>query len=115
MAMLSAADIQAMIEAAVRGTLQGQAAAVPQQQPAHEDRGTGQSGHLEERHFRRVDKFDGTESKWKEWSFQMKTALVTINPRVRGLLEEIQKDPKEVDWDLMIGNLNDQQVEQMCA
>ena len=92
MAMLSAADIQAMIEAAVRGTLHGQAAAVPQQPPAREDREAGQSGHLDERHFRRIDKFDGAESKWKERSFQMKTAISTINPKVRGLLVEIQKD-----------------------
>ncbi len=92
MAMLSAADIQVMIEAAVRGTLQGQAAAVPQQPPAREDRGAGQSGHLDERHVRRVDKFDGVESKWKVWSLQVKTAIATINPKVRGLLEEIQKD-----------------------
>ena len=70
---------------------------------------------MDERHFRRIDKFDGAESKWKEWSFQMKTTIATINPGVRGLLEEIQKDPKEVDWDLMFGNLNDQQVEQMGA
>ena len=70
---------------------------------------------MDERHFRRIDKFDGAESKWKEWSFQMKTAIATINPKVRGLLEEIQKDPKEVDWDLMFGTLNDEQVDQMSA
>ena len=115
MAMLSAADIQAMIEATVRGALQGQAAAGPQQPPAREECGAGHGGHLDERHFRRIDKFEGAESKWKEWSFQMKTAIGTINPKVRGLLEEIQKDPTEVDWDLMFGNLNDQQVEQMGA
>ena len=45
----------------------------------------------------------------------MKTAIGTINLKVRGLLEEIQKDPKEVGWDLMLGSLNDQQVEQMGA
>ena len=82
MAMLSAADIQAMIEATVRGALQGQAAAGPQQPPAREERGAGHGGHLDERHFRRIDKFEGAESKWKEWSFQMKTAIGTINPKV---------------------------------
>ncbi len=65
-AILSARDIQAMIEAAVRGTLQGQVAAMPQQPLAHEDRGAGQTVHLDERHSRRIDKFDGAESKWKE-------------------------------------------------
>ena len=45
----------------------------------------------------------------------MKTAFATINPKVRGLFEEIQKDPKEVDWDLMFGTLNDEQVDQMSA
>ena len=115
MAMLTAADIQAMIEATVRGVMQGQAQAAPPPQPAREDRGDRQAGHLDERHFRRIDKFDGAESKWKEWSFQMKTAIATVNPKVRTLLEEIQKDPKGVDWDLMFGTLNDQQVEQMGA
>ena len=86
MAMLSAADIQAMIEATVRGALQGQAAAGPQQPPAREERGAGHGGHLDERHFRRIDKFEGAESKWKERSFQMKTVIGTINPKVRGLL-----------------------------
>ncbi len=113
--MLSAADIQAMIKATGRGALQGQAAAGPQQPPARQERGAGHGGHLDERHFRRIDKFDGAESKWKEWSFQMKTAIGIINPKMRGLLAEIQKDPKEVDLDLMFGNLNDQQVEQMGA
>ena len=70
---------------------------------------------MDERHFRRIDKFDGVESKWKEWSFQMKTAIASVNPKVRALLEEIQKDPKGVDWDLMFGNLNDHQVDQMSA
>ena len=113
MAMLTAADIQAMIEATVRGVMSGQAQAAPPPQP-RDDRGD-RVGHLDERHFRRIDKFDGVESKWKEWSFQMKTAIATVNPKVRALLEEVQKDPKNVDWDLMFGNLNDQQVEQMGA
>ncbi len=70
---------------------------------------------MDERHFRRIDKFDGAESKWKKRSFPMKTAIATINPRKRGLFEEIQQAPQEVDWDLMFGNLNDEQVEQMSA
>jgi hypothetical protein len=41
---------------------------------------------LDERHFRRIDKFDGVESKWKEWAFQMKTAIAMVNPKVRVLL-----------------------------
>ncbi len=66
MARLRAADIQAMIGATVRRALQGQAAAGPQQPPAREERGAEHGGHLGERRFHRIDKFEGAESQWKE-------------------------------------------------
>ena len=113
MAMLTAADIQAMIEATVRGVMSGQAQAAPPPQP-RDDRGD-RVGHLDERHFRRIDKFDGVESKWKEWSFQMKTTIGSINPKTRSLLEDIQKDGKDVEWDLILGGFVDDQVTKMGA
>ena len=92
------------------GTAQGAGGAAPQQ--ARGERGGGRLG---ERHFRRVDKFDGHEPKWKERPFQIKTAIATVNPKMRTLLDEIQKDQKEVDWDLVFGNLTDEQQEHMGA
>jgi hypothetical protein len=53
MATLTAVDIRMMIEAAVRGALSGQQASARD--------GAGGSGHLDERRFRRVEKFDGSE------------------------------------------------------
>ena len=54
MAMLSAADVQAMIEATVRGVLSGQAQAAPPPPQPREDCGD-RVGHVDERHFRRIE------------------------------------------------------------
>ncbi len=59
MATMTTADVQALIEAAVRGALAGGVG-------PDRDARAGGSGHLYERHFRRMDKFDGAEAKWKE-------------------------------------------------
>ena len=83
-----------MIEAAVRGALTAKASG---------GGGGGGRGHLDERHFRRMDKFDGAESKWREWAFQFKTQVGSVNPGTRELLEEIQKHPKDPDWDDISG------------
>ncbi len=79
-----------MIEAAVRGALTAEASG---------GGGGGGHGHLEERHFRRMNKFDGAESKWREWAFQFKTQVGSVNPGAREFLEQIQKHPKDPDWD----------------
>ena len=63
MATLTPQNIQALIEAAVKGALEGQ-------------KKVRRDGHnLDERYFRRVEKFDGKEGTWKEWSFQFKTQV----------------------------------------
>ena len=53
------------------------------------------SGRLDERHFRRVEKFDGAEGKWKEWSFLFKTQVGAANKMARNLLDEVQKMKSE--------------------
>jgi hypothetical protein len=54
---------------------------------------------LDERFFRRVEKFDGSgKSSWREFSFQFKVAVGMANPKARSYLEEIQKAGKEVDF-----------------
>ena len=93
MVTLSPADIQAMIESAVKGALR-----------AHEEARSGvvstkKGSHLDERHFRRMEKFEGVEAKWKEWSFQLKTQVGAVSRPTRGLLDEIQNKGKDPDWE----------------
>ena len=108
MATLTAADIQAMIEAAVRGALLGQHA-------AQREGSGGGAGHLDERHFRRMEKFEGAEGKWKEWSFQLKTQVGSVNLKTRELLDEIQRHPKDPDWDAIFVDVSDDHVSKMGA
>ncbi len=82
--MASMVEIQPMIEAAIRGALAAQSGG---------GGGGGSKGHLDERHFRRVEKFDGAESKWREWAFTFKTQVGSVNPTTRDYLEQIQKHP----------------------
>ena len=77
--MVSMSEVTNMIEAAVKGAL------------AHAARKDHSAGHLDERHFRRMDKFSGDPIKWREWAFQFKTAVGAVNNKTREFLEEIQK------------------------
>ena len=67
-------DLQVLTEASVKAALACQKSA---------------AGRLGERHSRRMDKVDGKN--WKEFSFQFKTALGSVNTTMRGCLDEIQK------------------------
>ena len=86
--MATMQDVASMIEAAVKGALAAHAAKQSKDRP----------GHLDERHFRRIDKFVGDPTKWREWAFQFKTAVGALSPKARELLEEIQKFPKDLEW-----------------
>jgi hypothetical protein len=73
---------------------------------------------LDERFFRRVDKFDGSvKTNWREFAFQFKTAVGMANPKARSYLEEIQKAGKEVDFKQIFAEALDaedkQQVEKV--
>ena len=72
---VSISDLQVLIEASVKAALAGQKCAA--------------AGRVDERHFRRMDKFDGKN--WKEFSFQFKTSVGSVNTTMRGYLDEIQK------------------------
>ena len=72
-------------------------------------------GHLDERHFRRVDKFVGDPTKWREWAFQFKTAVGALSPKARELLEEIQKFPKDPDWVEIFADVEDDDRIKMSA
>ena len=85
--MVSMQEVTNMIEVAVKGAL------------AHASKKDFNAGHLDERHFRRIDKFSGDPIKWREWVFQFKTAVEAVNNKTRELLEEIHKVPKDPDWE----------------
>jgi hypothetical protein len=105
---LTADDIAKLVDAAVKGALMAQKAASAG--PG------GGNGHLDERHFRRVEKFDGVKGSWREFSFQFKTAVGMVNPRARSLLEDIQKAGKGVDFDIVfMDENNDDHVKKMGA
>jgi hypothetical protein len=105
---MTADDLARLVDAAVKGALQAQrstsAAATLENK-----------GHLDERYFRRVEKFDGTsKTNWKEFSFQFKVAVGMVNPKARMLLEEIQKAGKNVDFQhIFMGEASEEQVEKM--
>ena len=105
-----------MIEAAVRGALTGQQTAMREGgSGGGGGRDHGGVGHLDERHFRRMEKFDGSESKWKEWSFQLKTSLGAVNPKTRDLLEDIHRHAKDPDWDTLFVDVSEDQVTKIGA
>jgi hypothetical protein len=91
MTTLTPDDITRIVEIAVRS-------AMAAQRPVGAGAGDAK-GHLDERYFRRVEKFDGTsKTNWREFSFQFKVAVGMANPRARGFLEEIQKKGKDVNF-----------------
>jgi hypothetical protein len=101
--MVSMAEVTSMIEAAVKGAL------------AHAARKDHSAGHLDERHFRRVDKFSGDPIKWREWAFQFKTAVGAVNNKTRELLEEIQKFPKDPNWEDIFQETTEEDKKKMSA
>jgi hypothetical protein len=91
--MMTAEDIATLVRVAVEGAL-ASARAVPG--------GGGGGGRLDEKYFRRVDKYDGQgKSSWREFSFQFKTAVGMGNPKARSFLEEIQKAGKDISFNMI--------------
>ena len=61
---------------------------------------------LDEKHFRRVDKFSrGTG--WKAFAFQFRTAMGTADEVVHEILDEIIKSGKDPDWLHLLASLAD--------
>jgi hypothetical protein len=104
-------DLAKLVDAAVKGAIAGQKAAG----------GVGGisvqgGGHLDERYFRRMDKFDGVKGSWREFAFQFKVAVGMVNPKARTLLEEIQKAGKGVDFDMVfMDETNEEHITRMGA
>jgi hypothetical protein len=51
---------------------------------------------LDERHFRRVDKFDGTEKQWKDWCFQLKAAVRATDRTVMKIMEHVEREKEDM-------------------
>ncbi len=60
---------------------------------------------LDERHFRRCDKFE--RHKLDGVLFQFRTAVGSANPKIRKIMEEIAKVGKDNDWDLFFHDKQD--------
>jgi hypothetical protein len=89
---LTPEDITRIVEIAVKS-------AMAAQRPTGGGQGSLEKGHLDERFFRRVEKFDGTaKANWREFSFQFKVAVGMANPKARNILEEIQRKGKDVNF-----------------
>ena len=101
--MVSMQEVTTMIEAAVKGAL------------AHAFKKDHSAGHLDERHFRRMDKFSGDPIKWREWAFQFKTSVGAVNNKTRDLLEEIQKSTKDPDWEEIFEETTEDDKKKMSA
>jgi hypothetical protein len=96
MTTLTPDDITKIVEIAVRSALATHKPTTPQ--------GAWEKGHLDERFFRRVEKFDGSgKSNWREFAFQFKVAVGMVNPKARSMLEEIQKKGKDVNFTEVFG------------
>jgi hypothetical protein len=102
-------DLSRLVDAAVKGALGAR--------PSSSGFDSQGKGHLDERYFRRVEKYDGTgKTSWREFSFQFKVAVGMVNPKARMLLEEIQKAGKAVDFQhIFMGEATEDQVEKMGA
>jgi hypothetical protein len=57
---------------------------------------------LDERYFRRIEKFAGDEKIWKEWHFQLKAAIRSTDRHTADVIDWIEKNP-----DTTMGDLED--------
>jgi hypothetical protein len=104
--MMTPEDVTRIVEIAVRSVLAAQRLVAATS--------SWEKAHLDEHHLRRVDKFDGTsKSNWREFSFQFKVAVGMVNPKARGMLEEIQKAGKAVDFGKIFNSDMDGESDQM--
>ena len=93
MATMTPEQINLIVETAVRAALQASAeSGVGGGRP-------GGGGRLDERFFRRVDKYGGEEKAWREWSFAFKSAVGMANVKLLKIIAEIEKCEDEPVWE----------------
>ena len=110
MAELTPEQINAIVETAVRAALH---AAGHGAQP--EDDRRAHAGRIDERYFRRVEKYGGEEKGWKEWSFSFKAAVGMANPKVQKVLTECERHVEEPAWDELTMDLTAEETDRRGA
>jgi hypothetical protein len=69
-------------------------------------RGGGGRKRLDERHFRRIEKFTGDEKCWRDWHFQMRAAVRGADRQAAEILEMVEKQE-----DVTAGDIEDKFME----
>ena len=96
MTTMTAEDIQLMIDSCIKAAF-----------ALKTEVGKSERSHrLDERHFRRVDKYSGGAG-WKEFAFQIRTSAGAANSKVREAMDDIVKAGKEPDYDIVLGDWDD--------
>ena len=109
MSTLTLEQINAIVETAVRAALQVSA-----------DGGGGGGRHvgggrLDERFFRRVDKYGGEEKGWREWSFAFKSAVGMANVKILKVIAEIEKCVDEPVWEDVLLEVTEEESDRCGA
>ena len=81
-------DLKVLVEVAVKAALEAKG----------DGGGKDRGNRLDERHFRRVDKYGGGPG-WKDFAFQFRTAVGAASSKIRAILDDIIKSGKDPDWD----------------
>ncbi len=64
-------------------------------------------------HFRRVDKFNGQS--WEEFAFQFRTAVGSASSKIREVLDDIVKNGKDPQWDDILLDWHDDEMNKSGA
>ena len=72
-------------------------------------------GRLDERFFRRVEKYGGDEKSWREWSFSFKSAVGMANVKVLKLIGEIERCVDEPVWEDVLLELTAEESDRFGA
>ena len=105
MTALTPADINAIIELAVKSArAEGKAGG----------KGGG-SDRLDERYFRRVEKFTGEERGWREWSFSFRTAVGMGSVKARNALELLEKTVDDIEGNMVDLDMEAEECEKLGA
>jgi hypothetical protein len=103
---MSREDLQIIVETAVRAALSAKA--------ENDGKGVEKSGRLDERYFRRMDKYNGGTG-WKEFSFQFRTAAGAASDKIRVALDEIVKGGKDPGWNDIFLEWTDPEMKKAAA
>jgi hypothetical protein len=68
----------------------------------------GMKKNMDERYFRRIEKFNGDEKMWKEWHFQMRAAVRSTDKDTADILDYVEKHQ-----DTTMGDLEDKYTDDL--